>query len=138
MSSYRQRLGRYLAVGAFVYVCEMAILALLTSSFGQTPAVAVAVSYWTGMIVAFVLQKIIAFSNKEYQKRVLLRQSVLYGILVVWNFLFTELLVHFLAGSLSVMAVRTIAIVIITAWNFLLYHYIFKSRQPEHATGDSK
>lgn len=124
----KTRLPRYIVVGACAYTAEMSSLYGLINVANFTPLTAVAVSFWIGFIVAFTLQKLITFKNYENKPRALVRQLVLYGVLVIWNYGFTLVLIALLTPMLSAFVARTGAIVIIASWNFVIYRHIFKSK----------
>jgi putative flippase GtrA len=117
---------RYLVVGGLAYVVEISALYLLNHIAGLSPLSSVAISFWIGFFVAFVLQKFITFGNHDKRAHILARQLGLYSLLVGWNYLFTLLLVKLLVGTISVFIVRTIAILIITSWNYGVYKFLFK------------
>jgi putative flippase GtrA len=132
----KNRLPRYVIVGACAYTAEMISLYGLIKVASFTPITAVAVSFWIGFIVAFMLQKLITFKNYEKKPRALVRQLVLYGLLVVWNYGFTLLVVALLTPMLSAFVARTGAIVAIATWNFIIYRHIFKTKslQEQYST----
>lgn len=117
---------RYLLVGGIAYLTEMAVLVVARDGLKFGSLTAVAISFWVGFIISFVLQKIFAFKNHETGFTVLGRQLGLYALLVAFNFGFTLLLVRLFDNTFSVYLIRTIAIFIITSWNYLVYKRIFK------------
>lgn len=122
----QQQIVRYLFIGGFSYLVEMTILFLLNHVL-QIPATAsVAISFWIGFIVAYVLQKIVTFQNKETSRRVLAQQLIGYSLLVLWNYGFTLTVVEFFQHNMSVVVLRTIVIAITTTWNYALYKLLFR------------
>jgi putative flippase GtrA len=120
------RLVRYVFVGGFAYVIEMGVLFALQTWLYFSNVAAVAISFWVGFLVAFVLQKYIAFQNHEASRRTVARQLAAYSMLVAWNYLFTLGLVALLGQHIPAMFSRTFAIIVITAWNYEFYKKIFK------------
>ena len=116
----------YVLVGATSYLVEMGSLCLLNIVFGLPDVAAVAISFWVGFIVAFVLQKWVTFKSHSKAVHVVTRQLVAYGVLAAWNYGFTLATVALFSSVLSVFIIRTIAIAIITMWNFAIYSLIFK------------
>lgn len=117
-------LFRYLLVGGGAYLVEMATLFLLKKvSLGNVESVAV--SFWVGLIVAFVLQKSITFRSRAKSKKHLTHQATLYLLLVAINYLFTLAVVALIGNVITVFGARTFAIVITTAWNYAIYKIIF-------------
>jgi putative flippase GtrA len=120
-------------VGGFAYVTEMGVLFMLQTWLHFSNVAAVAISFWIGFLMAFILQKYIAFQNHEVSRRAVARQLTAYSVLVVWNYLFTLGLVALLGQHMPAMFSRTFAIIVITAWNYEFYKKIFK---PMTNTGD--
>ena len=117
---------RYLFVGGFSFVIEITLLYILSRTFHISAAISVTISFWVGFIVAYVLQKLVAFQNKEKSRRVITIQIIGYSLLVLWNYGFTILVVELFHSSVSVVVLRTIVIAITTVWNYALYKKLFK------------
>ena len=117
---------RYLFVGGFSFVIEITLLYILNRTFHISAAISVTISFWVGFIVAYVLQKLVAFRNKEKSRRVITIQIIGYSLLVLWNYGFTILVVELFHSSVSVVVLRTIVIAITTVWNYALYKKLFK------------
>lgn len=122
------RFIRYAAVGFMAYTLEMAVLYCAKTVFGLPAAVAVSISYWVGFFAAFGLQRWIAFENHDKQPFWVARQLWFYGLLSLWNYLFTLGVVYSFGVFASVYVVRTAAIVCIMLWNYAAYNAIFKSK----------
>lgn len=117
--------GRYLLVGGTVYVLELIVI-IVASHLGAKPVLAVALSFWIGLCVSFVLQKVFTFGDRRTHHKILIPQVVAVSLLVLWNFGFTILVTRLLT-SLNPTITRTIALLITTIWNFYLYQTrIFK------------
>lgn len=117
--------GRYLIVGGTVYVLELIVI-VVASHVGAKPVLAVALSFWIGLCVSFVLQKVFTFGDRRTHHKILIPQLVAVSLLVLWNFGFTILVTRLLT-SLNPTITRTIALLITTIWNFYLYQTrIFK------------
>lgn len=123
----REQFIRYIVVGATSYLIEMGSLYFLHSFLGLSSLVSVAISFWIGFSAAFVLQKWFAFASHDKTTRTITKQLAAYSALAAWNYVFTLGLVALFASLASVFVLRTIAIVIITLWNFAIYRVIFKS-----------
>lgn len=116
-----QRPGyRYLIVGGSVYAFEVVVI-LVAQWLGAGPVLAVAISFCLGTIVSFWLQKLVTFSDTRLHHKILAVQFIATSLLVVFNLLFTLLVVKLLAAHLLAVVSRTIALAITTAWNFFLY-----------------
>lgn len=117
--------GRYLLVGGTVYVLELIVI-VVASHLGAKPVQAVALSFWIGLCVSFVLQKVFTFGDRRMHHKILIPQVVAVTLLVLWNFGFTILVTRLLT-NLNPTITRTIALLITTIWNFYLYQTrIFK------------
>jgi putative flippase GtrA len=120
----KMRITRYILVGGVAYFIEIGILYYLHHYLKLSSITSVAISFWIGFLAAFVLQKYIAFQNYEKDKRTISKQMTFYTALVIWNYLFSLVLVKLFSGT-SVVAIRTMAIVITTLWNYIIYRLIF-------------
>jgi len=122
----KNTLVRYLVVGGVAYLIEMGFLYFLKYGAHASSLESVAISFWIGLVAAFVMQKFITFQNYESKTKEVAKQLLGYGILVAWNYGFTLLAVHIFEKSFSVFVIRTAAILIITSWNFIIYKALFK------------
>lgn len=121
----KTNLKRYLVVGAVAYLVEMFSLFGLHHGLSFSPIKAVAVSFWVGFIVAFTLQKLVAFQNYDKRARAVAGQLAYYSLLVAWNYMFTLAMVKLFNHLASVFIIRTMVILIITSWNFIIYSALF-------------
>jgi putative flippase GtrA len=130
LADFKQKPGfRYLVVGVSVYILELIII-FVAQAFGASAVVAVALSFWLGLLVSFALQKIVTFDDKRLHHQVLLPQILAFSLLVLFNFGFTILMTKLLAHVIPAVIIRTIALGITTIWNFYLYKTrIFKSQE---------
>ncbi|MDL2341740.1 MAG: GtrA family protein [Patescibacteria group bacterium] len=111
--------GRYLLVGGTVYVIELLVI-VMAQHLGASSVAAVAISFWVGLVISFILQKLVTFNDRRTHHKVLLPQVLAVTVLVLWNFGFT-ILVTKLLTSIAPVITRTIALLITTIWNFYLY-----------------
>ena len=118
---------RYVVIGGSVYVFEILMIVVL-QHLGASAVVAVGVSFWLGLIVSFVLQKLVTFSDRRMHRQVLLPQMIAFSALVLFNFGFTLALTKLLEHVLPAVVTRTLAVGMTALWNFYLYKTrIFKS-----------
>jgi putative flippase GtrA len=122
----QQQIIRYLFVGGFSYVIEIATLYSLNQILHISATISVTISFWVGFIVAYILQKLVAFQNKEKSRRAITKQIIGYSLLVLWNYGFTLLVVELFHNNVSVIVLRTVVIAITTIWNYVLYKKLFK------------
>ena len=117
---------RYLIVGGIAFLIEMGALFVLHNVLKLSPVTSVAISFWVGFAVAFILQKMVTFKNYQKSAKALAKQLVFYSILVAWNYIFSLAVVALLSPRFSVFTIRTCTILIVICWNFLIYKFIFK------------
>lgn len=123
-----KRLTKYIIIGGIAYLVEMGTLLLLKKGIGLSPIQAVAISFWVGFAAAFLLQKYLTFQDYNKAIHLIAKQLFWYGLLTLWNYSFTLLVVKTFVGHTSVFVIRTAAILIITSWNFLIYSRLFKNQ----------
>jgi putative flippase GtrA len=117
---------RYVVVGVSVYVLEIVVI-VVAGWLGASAILAVALSFWIGLMVSFCLQKIMTFGDKRMHHKVLIPQILAFSVLVLFNFGFTLLVTKLLAQFVSPIIIRTLALGCTTIWNFYLYRTrIFK------------
>lgn len=122
---FKKLAGRYLLVGITAYLIEMGVLYFFRQVLHLGPLLSVAVSFWVGFAAAFVMQKLITFENYARSASTITKQLGGYGLLVLWNYGFTLLAVHAFSRLTSVFVIRTLAIAVITSWNFAIYKHLF-------------
>ena len=122
----QNQIVRYIFVGGCSFVIEIATLYSLNQLLHVSPTISVAISFWVGFIIAYTLQKIVTFQNKEKSRQAIIKQIIGYSLLVLWNYSFTLLVVELFHNSISVVVLRTIVIAITTIWNYVLYKKLFK------------
>ncbi len=120
-------LGKYLVIGGSVYVLELIVI-VVAQALGAMPTLAVGISFWVGLVISFLLTKLVTFGDKRTHHRVLLPQIIAFSLLVLFNFSFTVLVTGWLQNSLPPVVTRTFALGLTTIWNFYLYRTrIFKT-----------
>lgn len=117
---------RYILIGGVSYALELSVLLFLAYLLHLSPELSVACSFWIGLIASFLLQKYVAFNNKTSGKKVIGRQSALYGSLVIFNYFFTIGFVSVTTGLFGLVVARTLALITTTFWNYFVYKKIFR------------
>jgi putative flippase GtrA len=121
------RLKRYVVNGVSVYIFELVVI-VVAQKLGASAVIAVGTSFWSGLIVSFLLTKLVTFGDKRMHHKVLLPQVAAFTLLVLFNFGFTLLVTKLLSSFVPAVVTRTIALGITTIWNFYLYKTrIFKT-----------
>jgi putative flippase GtrA len=113
---------RYLFVGGTSYAFELSALLLVHHLTGSR-SLATAISFWVGFLIAFVLQKLVAFQEYSKEIKALTKQGVLYGVLNLWNYIFTIAFVSFFPDKYLILS-RTVALVLMASWNYVIYRKI--------------
>jgi putative flippase GtrA len=125
ISPKNKKLIRYILVGGSVYLVEMFALLVLENFLNFSPLSSVAISFWIGFLLAFILQKLFTFGNSDIKHKTVAIQMVKYSLLVLWNYAFSLLMVKLLSFAVATIFIRTISIAIMTIWNFVIYNKIF-------------
>lgn len=116
----KQRLARYLLAGGLSYAVELCVLLVLYILFGLSAEFATALAFWVGLTTSFLLQKTFAFQDYKKTVKAITGQIGAYAALVGFNYLFTIGLVA-LFPSKWVIFSRTLALIITTTWNYVIY-----------------
>lgn len=93
----------------------------VAQSLGVSSVWAVAMAFWIGLIISFVLQKFVTFGDERTHHKVVAKQVAAVTLLVAWNFAFTIGVTKLLQNVLPAVIIRTVALLITTLWNFYLY-----------------
>jgi putative flippase GtrA len=130
IAKFRQiTLLRYLFVGGCSYVIELSSLLGMIHLFKFSTAVATAVAYWIGLLIAFTLQKFIAFQDYRRELKILTKQGGIFAVLTLWNWFFTIVFVDFFPKD-QIIWTRTASLVIMSSWNFVMYKkFIFTNEK---------
>lgn len=126
---FKKSIVRYIFIGGISFLIELGVIFLASHIFSAPPLLAVAISFWVGLAVSFVLQKVITFQNKEKGAKKLAWQMVAYGILIVVNYTFTLLAVATLEDVVGTYIARTIALIVTTIWNYIVYSKVIFRRE---------
>lgn len=117
---------RYVIIGLSVYLFELLVI-VLAQKLGVSSVVAIGISFWSGLMVSFLLQKFVTFGDKRMHRHVLSMQVAAFSLLVLFNFGFTLLMAKLLSSLMPAVIIRTLALGVTTIWNFYLYRTrIFK------------
>ena len=117
---WQKRWGRYLLVGGSVYLFELFII-YLAQQLGANNVTAVGAAFWCGLLISFLLQKIVTFDDKRIKHKIILWQFGAFVALVLFNFSFTLIFTWITQDYMPAYASRTLALAVTTVWNFYLY-----------------
>lgn len=116
----RQPRYRYLIFGGSVYGLELIVI-VIAQQLGASSVLAVGISFWVGLVVSFLLQKLVTFGDRRMARKILTVQIIAFSLLVLFNFGFTLLVTRLLSPPVPAVIVRTLALATTTIWNFYLY-----------------
>ena len=114
---------RYILVGGTSYVIELSSLLMIYHVGHTSREVATAIAYWIGLLMAFVLQKLVAFQDYRKEIKDLTKQGFIYGLLTLWNYIFTIVVVGLFSSKYIILS-RTLAQAIFSCWNYIIYKKI--------------
>jgi putative flippase GtrA len=98
------------------------LLAIVAAqAMGASAPLAVGISFWIGLLISFVLQKLVTFNDKRMHHKILLPQILAFSLLVAFNFSFTIAATALLSPPLPAVISRTLALGVTVIWNFYLY-----------------
>jgi putative flippase GtrA len=117
---FASQLARYILAGGLSYFIELSFLLLLHKSGGLSVEAATAIAFWVGLASAFLLQKLFAFQDYQRGVRTISRQMTGFSLLVLFNYIFTLLVVYAIPADKIILS-RTLALVVTTIWNYFLY-----------------
>lgn len=122
-------LVRFCFVGGLTYIVDIGILIGLHSGLHTQRTVATGISFWVGLLFSFVLQKLVAFQDYKRELRAITRQTLWYGVLVVFNYVLTLIIVS-LSPDKDLILSRTIAVAVTATWNYFFYkHIVFRTSE---------
>ncbi|WP_311243185.1 GtrA family protein [Microbacterium sp. WCS2018Hpa-23] len=119
---------RYLVVGGFCFVVDVALLWLAHEIIGMPLAVATPLSFLASFAVTYTLQRIVAFDSDAKVVASVAR----YTALVIFNTIATTGIVWVIdALGGGWLIGKVVAVVATTVWNFFAYrHWVFATRSP--------
>ncbi len=115
---------RYVAIGIGAYAIELSFLLFLHDVIGYSSALSVAIAFWVGFVASFLLQKLFTFRDFKRTLQVISKQAGAYSLLVGFNYIFTLIVVSLFPSHLVVLS-RTLALMVTTVWNYVIYKRIF-------------
>ncbi len=117
-----QSFRRYLFVGFSTVAIDYILLALLRNVFSSSLVYAVSIAYWTSIAYNFLLNRHWSFGATE---GLVPKQIFLYGMLLVFNYLITLLVVWGLESfGMSEYIAKLFALGLTITWTYVLYKKI--------------
>ena len=113
---------RYLTVGGTAFFLDYSVLLVLKEVVGVNTAVAAAAGFLTGFVASFVLNRAWAFvGGKDRRSHI---QLIEYTALVVFNLLFTVVVLELLDETFAVALLKPAVTAVITLWNYFIYKLV--------------
>jgi putative flippase GtrA len=120
---------RYVFVGGTSFAIEMTSLLTFYYGLHMSLPLATSIAYWIGFVLAFCLQKFVAFRDNRRQLHILTWQAALFALLTFWNWGFALFFVGLFPAA-AIIITRSIAQLVFAGWNYFLYKYLIFN---EHA-----
>ena len=119
---------RYLIAGGSAFVTEYLLFLVTYKVFGLQVYVANSLSFCTGLLVSFSLNRLWAFRSQDFRLRGH-HQFALYATLAIVNLFLINLIVGILkAQGLNPLIGKLFAMIFIVCWNFFIFKkIIFKT-----------
>jgi putative flippase GtrA len=128
------RFIKYIFVGGGAFLIEFLSFCLLYYVSHISLNIANMMSFITGLLTSFLLNRSWTFAGNQNYNRAPHIQLGMYGTLAGINLLVVLFLVHFLvAVGLTAALSKLVAIGVISIWNFLAYKQIIFVRQPQES-----
>ncbi len=129
------RFRRFLAVGGLCTALDFGLFFLLVESIGLPIAYANLISYGSGLVIAFFINRLWTFQDSQYRahRRVLL--ALLSGYA---GLLLNTLIVWYLAGMMSLLLAKIIAVVVVLFYNYAMNTWVvFRIPIPQDSHEDT-
>lgn len=121
---YRHHFVRYLLIGGTTFVIDFGILFTLHGILKLNLAASTSVAYWISISYNFVLNRYWTFDARE--KESLKRHLTIYFALLVFNYLFTVVVVSILGAHINYVVAKAAAVAVQMTWTYVIYkNHIF-------------
>lgn len=123
---FKLKIIKYIIAGVVSYLIEISTLLSIHKIFKISVLESAAIAFWIGLLTSFVVQKFFTFNNYHKKYNLLAMQVIQYSILVLVNYVFTLIVVYIFPQKYIIFS-RTLALIITTGWNYIVYKRIFKN-----------
>lgn len=123
---FKLKIIKYIIAGVVSYLIEISTLLSIHKIFKISVLESAAIAFWIGLLTSFVVQKFFTFNNYHKKYNLLAMQVIQYSILVLVNYVFTLIVVYIFSQKYIIFS-RTLALIITTGWNYIVYKRIFKN-----------
>lgn len=119
---YNHKFIRYLFVGGSTFFIDLGTLVLLHGHLNFGLRLSTSIAYWLSVSFNFCMNRWWTFSASENKK---LHQHMLtYGVLLVFNYLFTVLSMGILSRHINYAIAKPIVVITQTFWTYPIYKNI--------------
>ena len=124
---YTNSFLRYIFVGGSTFIIDFGLLYITHTVLNINIALATTIAYWTSIVYNFSLNRQWTFSAAD--KSSLRKHALYYGLLLLFNYLFTVLFVGIMSQFIYFGIAKVIAVVTQISWTYILYkRYIFTNK----------
>ena len=116
---YANSFLRYVFVGGSTFVLDFSLLFLTHSILNMNIAVATSLAYWISIIYNFSLNRHWTFSAAD--KSSLKKHALYYGLLLLFNYVFTVLFVGIMSQYVYFGLAKVVAVLIQITWTYVVY-----------------
>ena len=121
-AAYSKSFRRYIFVGISTVAIDYLMLLILRKFLSSSLVLSVSIAYWTSIVYNFTLNRLWSF---EASKGMVPRQILLYGCLLLFNYLITITIVAGLESlGMSEYIAKLFALVLTISWTYILYKKI--------------
>jgi putative flippase GtrA len=118
----KKRILKFLTTGISAFLVEFSIFYILYYFGGFTIVLANILSFTSGLLISFYLNKSWVFTNNENYRSQLLK----YILLALFNLVLSTLLISAINYLASPVVSKLFTVSIIAVWNYFIYkHFIF-------------
>ncbi len=116
---YNHHFIRYLFVGGSTFVIDFGTLVILHGHLNMGLKFATSIAYWLSVTFNFSMNRWWTFSASENKK--LHQHIAAYGILLVFNYLFTVISMSLFSRHISYAIAKPIVVILQTFWTYPIY-----------------
>lgn len=116
-------------VGGTTFMIQLVLLFILHGKEDIKLPIATSIAYWASIVYNFCMNRWWTFSATENKN--LHKHLVAYGSLLLFNYLFTVIFIHFASRGINYAFANALAVPFQMLWNYYMYkNVIFKKNTP--------
>lgn len=122
---------RYVIVGVGSLVVDYGLLIIGYHVIGLDLPVATTIAFVIGLLFNFTVNKLWAFQSRSKTVARSFREITLYGLLVVFNLLFTNIFIYYVyQAGIGPEISKIVTTALTTLWNFVIYKKVIFRQAP--------